>query len=633
MPLPLSENTLSELLALLAEEEEYVFLETSRINEEEHRSLLFRAPRSWLCCGDDDDPDSFFGQAEKFLAKGLFLAGWFSYEFGYLLEPGLRRLRPRKSGLPLACLGVFAPPHIHDHQTGAWSGAGPWPCPARPGKHSDHAILNLRENITESDYFSAIDRIKQYIEAGDTYQVNYTFKLLFELAGEPEALYAALRRNQSVSFGALLRRGEQRIMSFSPELFFKKRELRCLVRPMKGTMKRGRHPAEDLALADFLRHDTKNRSENVMIVDLLRNDLGRICAPGSVRVTSLFDVEPYETLHQMTSTIEGRLPPASSLAALFKALFPCGSVTGAPKIRTMEIIRELEPEPRGVYTGAIGFIAPSGETAFNVPIRTLLLNGHRGEMGVGSGVVYDSDPGQEWQECLLKGSFLSAPTPPFQLIETILWLPTAGFWLLAEHLERLQESARHLLFPCDPAAVLARLEEAASRFAKTPMRVRLTLAKDGELHLAASECAAPGQFRLGAPRLPRGELPRVRFSGRQTDPASPFLYHKTTLRELYDRERQLATEQGYYEVLFTNTRGEVTEGSISNLFVETNGRLLTPPIDSGLLNGVLRRHLFKHPPLPIEERTLTREDLRGAEAVYVGNSVRGLVRVDVRAEG
>ncbi|MGV1098418.1 aminodeoxychorismate synthase component I [Thiovibrio sp. JS02] len=626
MPLPLTDTALARLLNTLTEEEEFIFLETTRITEDEDHSYLFLKPTTYLLCHADDDPDNFFQRANAFLKQGYYLAGWLAYEFGYLLEPALAKLKPRGSQ-PLACFGVFPAPHIYEHGTGTFKGAGPWPLSTTAAPPRTCSVERLRPNLTQADYIAALAHLKRYIESGDTYQVNYTFKLLFDLAGSPEALYTALRRNQSVSFGAYLRRGEQRMMSFSPELFFKKKDGRCTVRPMKGTVKRGRYPKEDHELARFLKHDSKNRSENVMIVDLLRNDLGRICRSGSVRTTSLFDVETYETLHQMTSSIEGMLPAETPLSALFRALFPCGSVTGAPKIRTMEIIRELEKESRGVYTGAIGFIAPSGQATFNVPIRTLRLAGKKGEMGIGSGVVYDSDPHQEWQECLLKGRFLSEPALPFLLIETMLWRPESGFWLLGEHLDRLEESARHFLYPCDREKIVARLSELAARFSQSPMRVRLTLAKDGELSLVAGECASPAPLHLPPARLPANELPRVRFSKSRTDPASSHLYHKTTLRDLYDAERHAATAEGCYEVLFTNTRGEVTEGSISNIFIQTKDAFQTPPVECGLLNGVLRRHLIEHSPLPVREAVLTRQDLEQAEAIYLGNSVRGLLQV------
>lgn len=628
MGYPLPDTVLSRILTRLETEKEYVFLETTRITAEENRSLLFLRPVGHLSCFPGDDPVIFFQQAQDALARGFYLAGWMAYEFGFLLEPRLKKNLSTLPDRPLARFGVFPPPLIFDHCCGEFKGADPWPSPAVAGAERNFTVHDLRPNMGQADYITAVRRIKEYIEAGDTYQVNFTLKLLFTLSGSPEALYEALRRNQSVSYGACIRWGNQRIMSFSPELFFKKDAAgRCTVRPMKGTIRRGRFRKEDEELALFLQNDGKNRSENVMIVDLLRNDLGRICTPGSIAADSLFDIETYETLHQMTSTVTGHLAGETSLFAMMKALFPCGSVTGAPKIRTMEIIRELEAGPRGIYTGAIGYLAPDGQATFNVPIRTIRITGDRGEMGIGSGVVHDSDPQLEWQECLLKGQFLTHPAPPFKLIETILWLPDRGYWLLAEHLERLADSASFFLFFHDRAKIEAHLHGLARSFVATPRRVRLTLAKDGVVDCTVSECEPPAPLAFFPPGQETDALPRVSFSARRTDPASPYLYHKTTLRDLYEEERRKALAAGCCEVLFRNNRDEVTEGSISNIFLRRGDTILTPPVASGLLNGVLRRHLLARSPLPVQEAILSRRDIEEAQDLFVGNSVRGLVRV------
>ena len=627
MPCPLTDETLARIMATAAIED-CVFLETSRVTAEESRSYFFHQPIAYLACHAQDDPAQFFRQAEDLLAQGLYLAGWLDYEFGYLLDPCLAKQIHPAPEKPLARLGVFRAPLIFDHSSGELRN-GAWPDPPATQAATDYCLANLRPNLSQTDYTAALAKIKGYIESGDTYQVNFTLKLLFDFAGSPEALYQALRRNQSVSFGAYLRAGGQRILSFSPELFFKRSGEQCLVRPMKGTIQRGPYPAEDERLIRFLQGDEKNRSENVMIVDLLRNDLGRICTPGTVTTRSLFDIETYETLHQMTSTITGRLPLATTTEALFKALFPCGSVTGAPKIRTMEIIRELESGPRGVYTGAIGFIAPSGEATFNVPIRTIELNGGKGEMGIGSGIIHESDPEQEWRECLLKGCFLSNPAPAFRLIETLLWQPGSGYWLLSEHLERLAASAAYFRYPFHRPELMARLDRLALDFAASPMRVRLTLTKNGRPELEATPCEAPAAISWPMPKAAQTELPRVLFSSQATDPSSPWLFHKTTLRELYDTERQRAMAAGFYEVLFANTRGEVTEGSITNIFALKEGTLLTPSMECGLLPGVFRRHLLEHTALVVREAILTRRDLAEAEALFVGNSVRGLVQIRI----
>ena len=615
--------------------DDWVFLETTRGSEENHLSYLFLAPHRRLRYCRGDDPLHYLNEIKSWLGRGYYLAGWLAYEFGYALETALSG--QREGGEPglLADFGVYPPPLIYEHASGRFRNGSGWPVPDRPvGPGQSYRIDNLRFTQERQEYLAKVARIKEYIAAGDTYQVNHTLKLLFDFSGDIGALYETLRRNQSVAYGAYLKTGARRVLSFSPELFFRQQGRECWVRPMKGTSKRGKSLAEDRLMGDRLALDPKNRSENVMIVDLLRNDLGRICEMGTVETVSLFDVETYETLHQMTSTIKGRLRDDVSLVELFRAIFPCGSVTGAPKIRTMEIIRELETAERGVYTGAIGFLAPDDSAVFNVPIRTVVLEAGRGEMGIGSGIVFDSDPEAEWRECLLKSRFLQAPAPDFQLFETILWQPGTGFWLLDLHLERLQKSAAYWGFPFPQALLLSQLDEvvaSASPAGSGCLRVRLVLGKEGAVTVTAAvcDCPQPPDMATGAGA---GDLPLVKLAGVATDPEDPFLYHKTTLRQLYETERTQAEAVGCFEVLFVNRRGELSEGSFTNLFVQRGGELLTPPLSCGLLDGVLRRALLDGrlplpPGLTLRKAVLRPEDLRGAEAIFVGNSLRGLRRV------
>lgn len=628
---PLSDQEIAALAAWLQGEQDFVLLETSRVTGEDHFSLLFTRPRRWLVCSGRDRAADFLLAAEELRRQGYFLAGWFGYEFGCLLEPALHNL-VAAGDAPLAALGLFDAPFVVDHRRGGFRGAAPWQGRGPVAAQADRfaGVADLRTNIDCREYLRAVGRIKQYIAAGDTYQVNYTMKLKFGFSGSAASLYLALRRNQSVSYGAWIRQGGRDIMSFSPELFFRADRERITVRPMKGTMARGRTLSEDEQQRRALRHDCKNRCENVMIVDLLRNDLGHLLhglGGGVVRPRSLFDVEVYETLLQMTSTLDG-LPAARrqpGLDDMLRALFPCGSVTGAPKIRTMEIIHEQEKEPRGVYCGAIGYAGPE-TMVFNVPIRTLVLADGQGEMGIGSGIVHDSDPEMEWRESLLKGDFLTCPRPVFQLIETMLWRPGSGYRLLDEHLWRLTDSAAYFLFNLAIDEVRAGLDRQASRL-QTAARVRLLLHRDGRVRISSTPLAEPPG---PDPRVPliREPLPAAVFSAQQTDPDDVYLYHKTTVRELYDLERQRAVDRGCYEVLFTNIRGEVTEGAISNIFIAGPDRLLTPPVASGLLAGTLRRSLLEAG--RAVECVLTKQDVLAAAAVYTGNSVRGLVRVAVR---
>lgn len=636
----LTDIKLRGLLAALEREESFVFLETTKVTAEDHRSFLFLRPVERLICRAGDDPALFLGRIDEYLRRGFYLAGWFAYEFGYLLEPSPTAGFATDKMAILADFGVYSQPYVFDHAAGTFTETGPWPAADISSLEPEpqFTVGNLRLNQSREDYLERVRLIKEYIEAGDTYQVNYTVKMKFDFAGSVASFYRALRRNQRVSYGAFIKSGTRRIISFSPELFFKKHGDIITVRPMKGTIGRGRTLEEDEGLVRFLAGDVKNRSENVMIVDLLRNDLGRLCpfeSNGAVKVMSLFDVETYETLHQMTSTIQGHVRPDLAVAEMFRALFPCGSVTGAPKIRTMELIRSLELEERGVYTGAIGFFAPTGEAAFNVPIRTVVLEDSRGEMGIGSGIVYDSDPQNEWEECCLKGRFLSDPVADFAIIETVLWTPAEGFWLLDLHLRRLAATARYFGYPFARDMIVKLLTDKARVFAagngpSGPRRLRLTLAGDGTVEIAATPCPGPavvsGQDDVAVGRR-TNDLPRVIFSERRTDSASPYLYHKTTLRQLYDDERRRALAAGFYEVLFRNEKDEVTEGGITNIFIRKDGVFITPPVACGLLAGIFREYFMKNNPQRVKAAPLTVKDLEEADALYVANSVRGMVRV------
>ena len=639
----LSSLDLNQLLRFLAEEEQFVFLDTAKPDAENAASFLFLNPVSRLQCRSGDDSQLFLARIESALAAGYYVAGWFSYEFGYLLEENLQGLLCREgdASLLLADLGVFTQPRVFDHRSGKTDfpglvqTAGVFDETQAPVQGCGCQVHNIRPGQERDTYLQAIQAIQQYILAGDTYQVNYTLKLLFDFCGTPEALYEILRRNQSVAYGAYLRLGKTHLLSFSPELFFRKEVDNIVVRPMKGTMKRGRFPEEDQEQARQLHNDEKNRSENVMIVDLLRNDLGRLMhdlGDSPVRTRSLFDVERYETLLQMTSTVVAgggcdRLA-SLSLLQLFRALFPCGSVTGAPKIRTMEIINELEPGRRGVYTGAIGYLGPSGVAHFNVPIRTVTLCGGRGEMGIGSGIVADSVPEQEWQECLLKGKFLTSLVPAFQLIETLLWEPGAGYWLLGDHLARLYSSADYFLFCCDPTLIEHALQQESRLFAGGPMRVRLTLSKDGAVAISSHPCELPVARRLPRnPDLWRTDLPRIDLARVATDSSSPWIFHKTTRREVYDHELQRVREQGLFDCCFLNERNELTEGCISNIVLYRQGKYSTPFLHCGLLAGIMRKQLLADKRISLREEVLTLEDLFQADALFLCNSVRGVVQV------
>ena len=633
---PLEQKKFKRLLAFLADEKEYVFLDTVRVDNENHKSVLFLQPMERLDFFQGDDPVRFVKTLEQKLAQGCYLAGWMSYEFGYLLEQQLTEQLPLSTqGSPLVSFGVFAEAIVHEHVADACD------FPQSSSKlSSDFTVSNIRPSQEKPDYLDAVHQIKEYIAAGDTYQVNYTLKLLFDFAGSVENFYAHLRANQSVAYGAMMRLGGEHILSLSPELFFRVDDDKVMARPMKGTMQRGRDSLEDTGFCEKLRNDPKNRSENVMIVDLLRNDLGRLtheCDDNKVITSSLFDVERYESVLQMTSTIftqtEKNVFSQVSMLAFLKALFPCGSVTGAPKIRTMEIIRELEPFPRGVYTGAIGYFSPNGDAVFNVPIRTIHLQDGKGQMGIGSGIVQDSDPEQEWEECLLKAHFLTRAQPVFSLFETVLLTKSDGYWLLEYHLERLQQSADYFAFYYDAKLLLSKLEKVERENSDAFLRVRVSLQKDGTIITESVPCEPP-QLRClpERPKEANESLPLISLSARRVDSSSSFFFHKTSHRQLFQEEFTRAQEEGLLDIIFQNEQDEITEGCITNLIIYRDGQYVTPMVSSALLAGTMRRKLLADCKPSVVEQTLSRKDLQQAEAIFCCNSVRGVVQVRLAEE-
>lgn len=572
-------------------------------------SLLFSDPVDVVTAFEPADVAAALARLEAGVAQGLHAAGFFAYELGYALEPKIAALMPKGRNVPLLWFGLYrAPQSMREAEVDHWLATH-----TRSGSYQFTSVTCAWDQAAYERRFSAV---QDKIRAGDIYQLNLTFKARFRLEGSPLTFYRDLRQRQRVAYAGIVDTGEVTVLSASPELFIEKHGPVVATRPMKGTAPRAGTPEADADQRRVLSSDVKQRAENLMIVDLMRNDLGRIAEVGSVSVTDLFTVETYRTLHQLTSGVKATLKDDVGLADLIRAIFPPGSVIGAPKIRAMELIREYETEPRGVYCGAIGHITPAGEALFNVAIRTpVVFRDGRGEMGIGSGVVYDSVGAKEYAECLLKMKFLTDPPKPFELIETMLYDGAAGYWLLDGHLRRLKASALYFGYALDEAAVRQRLEDVVAGRADARLRVRLTLAEDGTITVTAADQAAMGP----------DAVMRYAVSETRLDSTNAFLFHKTTRRELYDRECQhYATTAGADEVLYLNERGELAEGSRTNVFVEKDGRLLTPTLSSGLLPGVLRAELLASG--KAEEAVLTLDDLRAADAVYVGNSVRGLVK-------
>lgn len=593
---------------MLEERRNSLLLESSRVDERNYQSLLFLDPVKILSAQALGDIPTLFDDIEENLRKGFFVAGFLSYEAGYHFE----KVVPRPllhSVCPLAWFGVYQRPFVFNHGSGTFENEAP-PSPVK--KEETFSLTNFSFNMSETDYSEAISKIKSYIISGDTYQVNFTGKVGFRFNGSAAGCYASLRARQKVSYGSFINADGKFILSFSPELFFATAEGKIVTKPMKGTAPRGKNAEQDEAIKQWLENDEKNLSENLMIVDLLRNDIGRIANTGSVAAKEMFTVEKYETLFQMTSTVEGAIDRDLPLYEMIKSLFPSGSVTGAPKIRTMQIIHELESEPRGAYTGAIGWFSPSREAAFNVAIRTLLLDGNSGEMGVGSGIVYDSDPHQEYEECLLKADFLTQTRTDFQLIESILW--DGEYRLLDLHLDRMKNSAQYFDFAFDPGTLRQELVRNRGQLSDgTRYKVRVLLNASGKITVTN---------QVLQPSTPEAQVTLSRF---RTNSADKFLFHKTTVRERYEEELAGAIAKGFDDILFRNERDEITEGAISNIFIEKNGRLLTPPVSSGLLCGIYRRHLLMNG--KADEHILTLDDLLHADAMFISNAVRGLRKV------
>lgn len=571
-------------------------------------NLLFTAPREILIAHNAAEARAALDRLEAARAEGLHAAGYLAYELGFVFEERLETLLPPPGPTPLLWLGLYRPP-----ERLAASAVEQRLAEAAGGRSG--VALDIAPAMDEVAYGIAFDQVKALIAAGDTYQVNLTFKAGFRLDGDPVALYRELARKQPVAYGALINTGTQWILSRSPELFVASRAGTLSARPMKGTLKRGRTLAEDEAGRAALAADPKNRAENLMIVDLLRNDLGRIADIGSVKVTDLFSVETYSTLHTMTSGISARRRPDVSTVDLLANLFPCGSITGAPKLRAMEIIHAVEAGPRGVYTGSIGHFAPNGDLTLNVAIRTAVIdNAGQGEIGIGGGIVADSMADDEYREALLKMAFFTQPAEPVTLIETLLWTPQEKYFLLRQHIERLTASAQYFGIPLDLDAVSAALGDHQADFGDQQMRVRLTVSADAGIAITST------------PLPPTPGIMRFVIAAERVDSANVWLAHKTTNRSFLDMARQKAMDaHGVDEVVFLNERGELTEGSYMSLFVgRGNGIMATPPLSAGLLPGTLRADLIASG--IAREETLTLDDLEKAGSdIYLGNSVRGLV--------
>ena len=594
-------------------------------------SLFFENPLSHWRVFYIQDLANTLNAIEDARANGHYVVALFSYALGYALQGA--RSSPTE---PLLEAFAFRQcKRLSNEQVIEWIEAR---TSAMTECDRTAGLLNLKASLKEDDYAHNIATIQRYIAQGDTYQVNHTFELQSQAYGHPLALYQRLRKRQPVRYGAYIETPDRHVLCFSPELFIKNEGGLLTAKPMKGTLGRLQAKAADLS------SNEKDRAENLMITDLIRNDLGQICETGSIKVPALFDVEEVGDVYQMTSTISGRLRPEVSLQDILRASFPCGSVTGAPKKRTMEIIAELEPQPRGLYCGSIGLFEPNGNFQLNVVIRTLEISARRQvRVGIGSGITIDSQASKEWQECAVKAGFVTGLSSPVGLIETIR-VENGHSPLLAVHLNRMQSSAKSLGILFDRSHIEAQVQDylRSSLQGEGVFRLRLELSAQGELQLrhGAVEPLIGPQTLYWAHDLLGHEAALMRST-------NPLLAHKTTARAAYDTGWKVAVAKGGFDALFLNERGEVTEGGRSSLFICSHGQWWTPPLQSGVLPGIMREQLLNPRVLAThakdtalfntdlacsildgaQERVLYPNDIFKADALAVVNALRGVIPV------
>jgi len=579
---------------------------------------LYRDPVAVIRADTSEELEACFESLSRARAEGKHVAGYLAYEAGLGLEERLRGKIPADMPTPLAWFGIFkdykelSPNAVIEglpDRNGAWLG-------------------RLKPLVSRTAYDAAFKKVQNYIISGDIYQANLTFRAEMDFSGHPLALYAAIRSRAQAGYGGVVFDGENWMLSFSPELFFALKDGRITARPMKGTAARVADPEADARVQAQMLGDPKQRAENLMIVDLLRNDLSRVAQRGSVHVPELFAVETYPTIHTMTSTVTALLQDGLDAVDVIRQIFPCGSITGAPKIRAMEIIDELElaaggSGPRGIYCGSIGRFDANGDAAFNVAIRTFFLKDGKETLsiGLGSGIVADSDGDDEWRECLAKGRFAKVDANAegghkVDLIETMAFDPASGIARLEAHLERMKASAAALQFEFDRHATRNAIQ-AITFHQETPAMVRLHLGQSGALAIELKPM----------PRVQDGPI-QCQLVPMQAEPLDFRLHHKTSDRRVYEVARGEGGLADGVHPIFVDGDGFVTEGAIWNIFVERDGKLLTPRLERGVLPGVLRAELLENG--QAVEADLRAEDLAGG--FLVGNSVRGLVRGEVVAE-
>ncbi|MBP7791864.1 MAG: bifunctional anthranilate synthase component I family protein/aminotransferase class IV [Candidatus Goldbacteria bacterium] len=560
--------------------------------ESEH-FVLFSNPEKEIICFKRNSIKSTLLLLSEYVKKGYFVAGFICYETGCIFND----IIPENQNLPYFYFGIYKNFKIIKN------------LPKIENKDK-FVLYDLNENVDFNEYKTNVKKIRDFLKNGEVYQINYCFKKKFKFAGDSFALFNELLKNQKTKYGVFFELGDYRFLSLSPELFFSIENGKITMKPMKGTIIKG--GSENLSNIK----DEKNLAENIMIVDLIRNDMGKICKINSIKTPKKFTVERYKTLYQMTSTITGKLRKKVKFIDIVYALFPSGSVTGAPKRRAMQIIKLLEKEQRGIYTGTIGFFSKD-KAMFNVCIRTPIINTKtgEGEIGIGSGVVYDSKPEKEYKECQGKANFFISLAEDFRIFESMLYNRDNGFFLLNLHIHRLKNACKKFGFRFDEKKIRKTLTTCTKKIKTSEnFKVRIFTTPDGGLNADYSKIQANNRDI------------KICFADERVDSSNIFLYYKTNKREFYERNLKKVKEKGYDEVVFFNEKGELTECSYSNIFIEKNGIFYTPPIKCGLLNGIYRQYLLKKFPLKYKEKVLYKKDLINADNIFICNSVRGMRR-------
>lgn len=570
-------------------------------------SYLFIKPLEIIAVYKKEDLDYAFRVIHKLIDKGYYGYSLINYEAGFLFEEKLSNFISDDNE-KLIQFFFFDNKAAHQLKSSKII--------FNDFSSEKYSVTNFKLNRSETQFFDDIKKIKHYIKEGETYQVNYTVKGKFNFIGSYSAFYQKLLLNQSARYSAFINNDENILISLSPELFFKTDGNWIYSKPMKGTIRRGFNHCFDALSVKELETGEKNKAENVMIVDLIRNDFGRICCYGSVKAPELFHIEKYESLFQMVSEVEGKLRKKTKMLEILQNIFPCGSVTGAPKIRTMEIINEIEKEIRGIYTGSIGLITPN-EFKMNVAIRTITINKNTsdGIMGLGSGIVWDSNPQSEYEEVLLKSKFLTEPLDYFEIFETMRY-ENGKIKFLEQHLARIKSAADYFLFKFSEKKIRKQIVKSIAELdEQESSKIRLTLNKLGEIRVELSHI------------LKLSKKVSVIISQNKINSTDKFRHFKTTNRKLYDDEYSHYNSKGYYEVLYLNENDDIAEGSRTNIFLRKGNVWFTPNLDSGALPGIYRNYFIQNN-LNVVEKNIAVEDLIEADELLLTNALRGEVKVN-----